>query len=272
MEALRLQMYETILSPTPTLLLYCCSHATPVPGTPHIPNSFLCPVTGLSLKWLNNAISSYKDRTILCYQEQGIDLAATVWWLLRVVGCEEAVVLDGGLQAWQAAGHPVAYSQLKLFPTEPEMTDEVYVDLGKYRLAEDIDRLISDSSRPIQLLDTEGHFKGAVHCPASLFLTPSSSLLDPTTSEVIMTGLGLKRNPLICTVVIGPCAPIVLLALSLLHFPNISLGLPNLKSIDETDRERFYSIASSTVFHDAKDSARPAAPLPSEKQCSCLLL
>jgi len=271
METLRLQMYETILSTTPPLLLYCCSTATPLSATPHIPNSFLCPATGLSLKWLNTAVSSHKDRAILCYQDQGVDLAATVWWLLQVVGCEEVAVLDGGLQAWQSAGHPVAYSPLKLIPVETEMIDELYVDLGKYRLAGDIDRLINDSSRPIQLLDTEGSFKGAVHCPASLFLTPSASLVDPTTSEVILTGLSLKRNPLICTVVLGPCAPIVLLALSLLHFPNISLGLPNLKSIDEVDRERFYSLASSTVFHDAKDSAT-APPLLSEKQCSCLLL
>jgi 3-mercaptopyruvate sulfurtransferase SseA len=265
-------MYERILGISPPLLLYCSAYATPNLDTPHIPNSVLCRVTDLSLKWLNSSVASYKDRDIVCYQEEGLDLAATLWWLLRVIGCDQAAVLDGGLQAWQSAGHPVDYTSMKLLQGNAETTEELYVDLGKYRLAEDIDRLINDSSRPIQLLDTDGSFKGAIHCPASLFLTSSSSLLDPATCEVILAGLNLKRNPLICTLVVGDSAPIVLLALSLLLFPNLSLGLPNLRSIDDTDRERFYSIASSTVFHDAKGSGRSASPLPTKKQCSCLLL
>lgn len=45
---------------------------------------------------------------IVAYDRQGGMYAARVWWLLRRAGHNQAHVLDGGLQAWQAAGLPLA--------------------------------------------------------------------------------------------------------------------------------------------------------------------
>lgn len=41
---------------------------------------------------------------VLAYDAQGGPFAARAWWLLQWLGHAEVAVLDGGLQAWQAAG------------------------------------------------------------------------------------------------------------------------------------------------------------------------
>lgn len=47
------------------------------------------------------------DVTVVCYDDQQGQMAARLWWLLRFVGHDDAVVLDGGYAAWRAAGLPV---------------------------------------------------------------------------------------------------------------------------------------------------------------------
>ena len=46
--------------------------------------------------------------TVICYDDQGGQMAARLWWLLRYAGHDEAAVLDGGYGAWRAAGGPVS--------------------------------------------------------------------------------------------------------------------------------------------------------------------
>ncbi len=43
---------------------------------------------------------------VIAYDDSGGAIAARLWWLLQYLGHEPAAVLDGGWQAWQAAGHP----------------------------------------------------------------------------------------------------------------------------------------------------------------------
>ncbi|QCP54565.1 sulfurtransferase [Trinickia violacea] len=45
-----------------------------------------------------------QNQQIVAYDAQGGGYAARLWWLLRWLGHDSAAVLDGGLQAWQAAG------------------------------------------------------------------------------------------------------------------------------------------------------------------------
>ena len=44
---------------------------------------------------------------VVMYDDAGGAIAARMWWMLRWIGHEQAAVLDGGLQAWQSAGHGV---------------------------------------------------------------------------------------------------------------------------------------------------------------------
>lgn len=44
------------------------------------------------------------DSRVVAYDDTGGSIAARLWWLLRYYGHERVAVLDGGLQAWIAAG------------------------------------------------------------------------------------------------------------------------------------------------------------------------
>jgi len=44
---------------------------------------------------------------VIIYDDHGGGLAARLWWLLRWLGHEEALILDGGWSAWQAADYDV---------------------------------------------------------------------------------------------------------------------------------------------------------------------
>ncbi|WP_433544670.1 sulfurtransferase [Streptomyces sp. CA-294286] len=45
--------------------------------------------------------------TVVVYDARGIYSSARAWWMLRTMGLDRVAVLDGGLPAWAAAGHPV---------------------------------------------------------------------------------------------------------------------------------------------------------------------
>ncbi len=55
---------------------------------------------------------------VVAYDEGPGTAAARLWWLLRDYGHDEVMVLDGGLAAWVAAGHPVTTE-----PAAPEPGD-----------------------------------------------------------------------------------------------------------------------------------------------------
>ncbi|KHK56239.1 3-mercaptopyruvate sulfurtransferase [Ralstonia sp. A12] len=64
------------------------------------------------------ALGVNDDTQVVAYDRQGSMYAARLWWLLRWVGHADVAVLDGGLQAWEAAHYPVN----KIVPDEPQLS------------------------------------------------------------------------------------------------------------------------------------------------------
>lgn len=55
---------------------------------------------------------------VVVYDRQGVNYCGRLWWMLKWCGHEAVAVLDGGFQAWQAAGAPVATGEAPA-PTAP---------------------------------------------------------------------------------------------------------------------------------------------------------
>ncbi len=53
------------------------------------------------------ALGVREDRPVVAYDAGASTAAARAWWLLRYFGHRHVAVLDGGLAAWVAAGHPL---------------------------------------------------------------------------------------------------------------------------------------------------------------------
>ena len=114
------------------------------------------------------------DTPVVCYDDQGSPYAARAWWMLRWLGHREVAVLDGGLQAWVAAGGalnqeppaprgPTTYTPApSLMPTVD--ADTLAAGLGGLRL---IDARAAERFRgDVEPLDpVAGHIPGALNRP-----------------------------------------------------------------------------------------------------------
>ncbi len=58
-------------------------------------------------RWLGSVGVSNTTQVVVV-DRNGVNYAGRLWWMLKWCGHEAVAVLDGGLQAWTAAGHPVA--------------------------------------------------------------------------------------------------------------------------------------------------------------------
>ena len=56
--------------------------------------------------WLSS-IGFANDMQAVVYDRNGANYCGRLWWMLRWAGHDAVAVLDGGLQAWQAASQPV---------------------------------------------------------------------------------------------------------------------------------------------------------------------
>lgn len=57
--------------------------------------------------WLSS-IGFSNDMQAVVYDRNGANYCGRLWWMLQWAGHGDVAVLDGGLQAWQAEGQPVA--------------------------------------------------------------------------------------------------------------------------------------------------------------------
>ena len=98
------------------------------------------------------------------YDRQGVNYCGRLWWMLKWVGHEAAAVLDGGLQAWQAADGATAGRTAREPPGEPMAAGNFQLSLEKTALATTAN-LVKGLGRPCQTLvdaRAEPRFRGEV--------------------------------------------------------------------------------------------------------------
>lgn len=96
------------------------------------------------------------DSAVAAYDDAGGMFAARLWWLLRWIGHKGPVaVLDGGMQAWQAAGLPLT-QEVSVFPPQ----SYVMTKTGTVVLAADVLNYLDTSAAYLLDARSADRFRG----------------------------------------------------------------------------------------------------------------
>lgn len=129
------------------------------------------------------------DTQVVAYDDMAGGIAARLWWMLRWLGHEAVAVMDGGWQAWQAAGYPVdaevPQPQPRVFTPQPRpgmWVDAATVD----QIRRSPEYRVVDSRTPeryrgeVEPIDpVAGHIPGALNLPHPGNIAPDGKLRSP---------------------------------------------------------------------------------------------
>jgi thiosulfate/3-mercaptopyruvate sulfurtransferase len=130
------------------------------------------------------------DMQVVVYDRQGANYCGRLWWMLKWVGHNQAAVLDGGLQAWQAAGgemdsaapSPRPPAKLPLRPALLELahTTKVAQNLGLETQTVIDARAAARYRGEVEPLDpVAGHIPGALNRPFNQNLNAEGFFKSP---------------------------------------------------------------------------------------------
>src|SRR5665647_2417999 len=132
--------------------------------------------------WLSS-VGFANEMQAVVYDRNGANYCGRLWWMLKWVGHDAVAVLDGGLQAWQAAGGAVTdreepshfQSNFKLGPALRQLASTQDV---QGRLGQSGQTLLDARGAPrfrgeVEPLDpVAGHIPGALNRPSSQNVGP----------------------------------------------------------------------------------------------------
>jgi len=169
--------------------------------------------------------------TIVVYDGAGLSSAPRVWWNFHIMGAKNVFVLDGGLPAWKAAGHPTETGEVTRAPA----TFNAEMDTSAVAMHDDIQMAINDGSA--QIVDARpagrfagrdpeprqglrgGHMPGALNVPAS-GLVEGGKLVDPARIKAAFEKAGVDLDkPVITSCGSGVSAVILSLGLDAIGKP-----------------------------------------------------
>ena len=108
--------------------------------------------------WLSS-VGFSNDMQAVVYDRNGVNYAGRLWWMLKWAGHAAVAVLDGGLQAWQAAGGAVSTG------TEPSKFTTNFVPAQSLAALVATETVANNLGRPTQtIIDARAtpRFKGEV--------------------------------------------------------------------------------------------------------------
>lgn len=173
---------------------------------------------------------------IVVYDGMGLFSAPRVWWMLRTFGVGDALVLDGGLPAWIAAGYPLEDGA----PGPRERRHfSARLDHGAVADAGDVARALAGGTTQVVDARSAPRFRGEEaeprpgvrpgHMPGARNLHYASLLRDghmkrPDELRAIFSEAGVDpERPVLTTCGSGVTAAIIALALETLGHPARSL-------------------------------------------------
>jgi thiosulfate/3-mercaptopyruvate sulfurtransferase len=132
--------------------------------------------------WLGS-LGIGNDTQVVVYDRNAGNYCGRLWWMLKWLGHDAVAVLDGGLQAWKAAGgavatgpaSPAAAAVFEVRPALRELvfTDQVVADLGRPAQTVVDARGAPRYRGEVEPLDPiAGHIPGALNRPFTDNFTP----------------------------------------------------------------------------------------------------
>ncbi|MET0726642.1 MAG: sulfurtransferase [Leifsonia sp.] len=141
----------------------------------------------------------HAGEAVVVYDDTAGQAAARAWWLLRYAGLADVRLLDGGLVAWEGAGHPVATDAVSPEPGDVELAygalpvlhmDDAAALAGRGVL---LDARAAERYRgEVEPIDpVAGHIPGSVSAPTSGNLDADGRFLSPERLARRYAGLGV---------------------------------------------------------------------------------
>jgi len=155
--------------------------------------------------WLSS-VGLANDMQAVVYDRNGANYCGRLWWMLKWMGHDKVAVLDGGLQAWQAAGGAVnsgeepAHFQTGFMPGPEQArlvdTQTVAEQLGRPSQTIIDARATARFKGEVEPLDpVAGHIPGALNRPFSQNLGPDGKFKPAEQLRAEFEALLAGRDP-----------------------------------------------------------------------------
>ena len=154
----------------------------PAPGSSASGGRHPLPTREAFAAWLGSVGFDNTQQAVV-YDRQGANYCGRLWWMLKWAGHENVAVLDGGLQAWQAAGGAIESGaapsrSASNYALAPEQTTLITIDTIASKVGKSTNpggqTLIDARATPrfrgeVEPLDpVAGHIPGALNRPFNL--------------------------------------------------------------------------------------------------------
>lgn len=183
-----------------------------------------------------SAIGIGDRTTVMVYDGAGMFSAARAWWMFRVMGHQNVVILDGGLPAWKRVGYPLSAA-------EPVSTPAAFTASFQPALLRSFDDMMTIvEQRTMQVLDARGparffarepeprpgvrggHMPGAINTHYATLLNEDGTMKPAGALRELFQSKGVDlAAPIVTSCGSGVTAAIVLLALELAGATNVAL-------------------------------------------------
>ena len=186
-------------------------------------------------EWLSS-VGFANNMQAVVYDRNGANYCGRLWWMLKWAGHNNVAVLDGGLQAWQAAGGTVASGDEPAhfqsnFALAPELATLVATKTVADNLGRPIQTLIDARGAPrfrgeVEPLDPiAGHIPGALNRPFSQNIGPDGKFKPAAVLKAEFEALLAGRDP---STVVHHCGSGVSAVPNILAMQIAGLGLTGL--------------------------------------------
>ncbi|MFN3933477.1 3-mercaptopyruvate sulfurtransferase [Parvibaculum sp.] len=202
-----------------------CDLESPYPHMLPSPEKFASRVRALGLGDGNR---------IVVYDGAGLFSAARVWWMFRVMGHEDVMVLDGGLKKWKAEGRPTD-------DRVPRHSARHFTARRNAGLIRDRDAMLRNiDTCAEQVLDARsagrfkgtepeprpglrgGHIPGSFNLPAGELVAADGTMKTPDELKALFAKAGIDiSRPVVTTCGSGVTASILALGLAVLGNPQV---------------------------------------------------